>query len=97
MLNRVPRSTPMSTEGYDNLAAYEHGHVRHSAGEYVGANDIHANNVESMWALLKRGLCGTLAPRIEKAPGALRKRGHLPIERGHREGSYPATGSAMRS
>ena len=45
--------------GYDNLRGYEHGHVNHSAGEYVGANDIHTNNVESMWALLKRGLYGT--------------------------------------
>jgi len=40
-------------------AAYEHHHVTHSAGEYVGANDIHINAAESMWALLKRGLYGT--------------------------------------
>jgi len=40
-------------------ATYEHHHVTHSAGEYVGANDIHINAAESMWALLKRGLYGT--------------------------------------
>ena len=44
---------------YTGLAAYEHHHVNHSAGEYVGANDIHINAAESMWALLKRGLYGT--------------------------------------
>ena len=38
--------------------AYDHQHVRHSAGEYVGANDIHINSAESMWAMLKRGLYG---------------------------------------
>ena len=43
---------------YSGLSAYEHHHVNHSAGEYVGANDIHINSAESMWALLKRGLYG---------------------------------------
>ncbi len=28
-------------------------------GEFVGAGDITTNGVESMWALLKRGLYGT--------------------------------------
>ena len=44
---------------YTGLAAYTHHSVNHGAGEYVGANDIHTNCVESMWALLKRGLYGT--------------------------------------
>ncbi|MCY3791018.1 MAG: IS1595 family transposase [Gemmatimonadetes bacterium] len=39
-------------------AAYQRGTVRHSAGEYVGANDIHTNSIESMWAVLRRGLHG---------------------------------------
>ena len=43
---------------YSGLKGYEHHHVNHSAGEYVGANDIHINAAESMWALLKRGLYG---------------------------------------
>ena len=38
---------------------YEHAHVNHSAGEYVGANAIHTNGIESAWARLKRGLYGT--------------------------------------
>lgn len=45
--------------GYDGLRDYRRGRVRHSAGEYVGAGDIHVNGVESMWAVLKRGIYGT--------------------------------------
>ena len=33
--------------------------VNHGAGEYVGANNIHINSAESMWAVLRRGLYGT--------------------------------------
>ena len=36
----------------------EHGSVNHSAGEYVGANDVHVNAAESMWPLLRRRLMG---------------------------------------
>ena len=39
--------------------AYRRGTVNHGAGEYVGANDIHVNGAESMWAILRRGLYGT--------------------------------------
>ena len=35
-----------------------HGSVNHSAGEYVGANDVHVNAAESMWALFRRSLMG---------------------------------------
>ena len=45
--------------GYNQLPEYIRRHVNHSAGEYVGAGDIHVNSVESMWAVLKRGLYGT--------------------------------------
>ncbi|MYE80991.1 MAG: IS1595 family transposase [Gammaproteobacteria bacterium] len=45
--------------GYNALPEYIRHHVNHSAGEYVGANDIHVNSVESMWAVLKRGIYGT--------------------------------------
>ena len=40
-------------------AGYVRGTVNHSAGQYVGANDIHTNGAESMWAVLRRGLYGT--------------------------------------
>jgi len=43
---------------YCNLQGYKHGTVRHSAGEYAGTNDIHTNSIESVWAILKRGLYG---------------------------------------
>ena len=43
---------------YQGLVGYDHGFVKHSAGEYVGANDIHTNSIESVWALLRRGLYG---------------------------------------
>ncbi|MDE0241068.1 MAG: IS1595 family transposase [bacterium] len=46
-------------QAYDKLPDYFRSHVNHSAGEYVGAGDIHVNSVESMWAVLKRGLYGT--------------------------------------
>ena len=45
--------------GYDNLPGYIRSHVKHGAGQYVGANDIHVNSVESMWAVFKRGVYGT--------------------------------------
>ena len=47
-------------KGYNGLEPiYKRGTVNHSAGEYVGANDVHVNSAESMWAVLKRGLYGT--------------------------------------
>src|SRR5229473_87305 len=46
--------------GYDYLKAigYEHGTISHSAGEYV-RGEVHTNNIESFWSLLKRGVVGT--------------------------------------
>lgn len=37
---------------------FQHGSVNHSAGEDVGANDVHVNSTESMWALFRRSLMG---------------------------------------
>ena len=46
--------------GYNGLeAAYRRGTVNHGSGEYVGANKIHTNSIESVWAVLRRGLYGT--------------------------------------
>src|ERR1700683_1322731 len=46
--------------GYDALSAYgrRHESVNHSRGEYV-RGEIHTANIDSFWALLKRGVIGT--------------------------------------
>jgi transposase-like protein len=45
--------------GYRHLGrTFDHGVVRHSAGEYVNG-DHHTNCVEGFWALLKRSIKGT--------------------------------------
>lgn len=44
--------------GYRHLSrTYNHGVVRHSAGEYVRDN-IHSNGIEGFWSLLKRQIVG---------------------------------------
>lgn len=58
----APGATIYSDEhkGYNGLEdAYGRGTVNHGKGEYVGANDIHTNCIESVWSLLKRGIYGT--------------------------------------
>jgi transposase-like protein len=46
--------------GYGDLRAsgFRHDTVTHSAGEYV-RGEIHTQNIDSFWALLKRGIIGT--------------------------------------
>ncbi len=46
--------------GYDYLKAmgYEHDTIAHSTGEYV-RGEVHTNNIESFWSLLKRGIMGS--------------------------------------
>ena len=46
--------------GYDHLDAmgFQHKSVSHSAGEYV-RGEVHTNNLENFWSLLKRGVVGT--------------------------------------
>jgi transposase-like protein len=46
-------------QAYDYLGRdVPHQAVKHSAGEYVRGN-VHTNNIESFWSLLKRGVVGT--------------------------------------
>lgn len=42
---------------YQGLKGYSHGTVNHGQGEYV-SGDAHTNSIESVWAVLKRGLHG---------------------------------------
>ena len=44
--------------GYRMLDPTKHGVVRHSQGEYV-RGEIHTQNIESFWSLLKRGIMGS--------------------------------------
>jgi hypothetical protein len=45
--------------GYQRLDdTYRHESVRHSTGEYV-RGEVHTQNIDSFWALLKRGVIGT--------------------------------------
>lgn len=46
--------------GYVHLDAigFPHEAVSHSMGEYVRGN-VHTNDIESFWSLLKRGVVGT--------------------------------------
>jgi ISXO2 transposase-like protein/transposase-like zinc ribbon protein len=43
---------------YLNALGYKHETVKHSENEYV-RGEIHTNNIESFWSLLKRGIIGT--------------------------------------
>jgi transposase-like protein len=46
--------------GYEHLRefGYRHETIAHSQGEYV-RGEIHTNNIESFWSLLKRGIMGS--------------------------------------
>lgn len=57
--NVNPGSTLYSDDhsGYQELENYKHEIVNHASGEYV-KGVIHTNNIESFWALLKRGHYG---------------------------------------
>ena len=42
----------------DRWQGYPHQTIRHGQGEYV-RGEVHTNNIESFWSLLKRGIVGT--------------------------------------
>ena len=46
--------------GYEHLTdlGYKHKRIRHGAGEYV-RGEVHTNNIENFWSLIKRGIVGT--------------------------------------
>jgi transposase-like protein len=48
----------MKTEHMIIDRAIRHEAVNHSQNEYV-RGEVHTNNIESFWALLKRGVIGT--------------------------------------
>lgn len=45
-------------KGYAGLLDYNHGVVRHSAGEYV-VGAVHTQTIDGFWSLIKRGIMGT--------------------------------------
>jgi transposase-like protein len=58
--NRVSLVATDEYVGYKNLnrAGFRHETVSHSQGEYV-RGEVHTANLDSFWALLKRGVVGT--------------------------------------
>jgi hypothetical protein len=57
--DKVSLIAPDEARGYNDLKYfYPHQTVVHSKDEYVRGN-IHTNNIESFWSLLKRGIMGT--------------------------------------
>ncbi len=57
--DRVSLVATDENPGYSYLTAlgYEHDTVKHSAGEYV-RGEVHTQNLDSFWSLLKRGVIG---------------------------------------
>ncbi len=58
--NKVKLIATDEYRGYRNLNArgFRHESVSHNRGEYVRGN-VHTANLDSFWALLKRGVIGT--------------------------------------
>jgi transposase-like protein len=50
---------------YKGIAGYEHASVNHSAKEYVRGN-VTTNGIESVWAVMKRGIYGVYHHTSEK-------------------------------
>lgn len=59
----VEKETMLMTDEHSSYIGvpkkgYGHGVINHSRGQYVKGN-VHTNGIESVWALLRRGLYGT--------------------------------------
>lgn len=61
MVSKVEVGATIFTDEYRAYSTlknnYNHDFVRHNANEYVSGN-VHTNNIENFWSLLKRGLDG---------------------------------------
>ena len=61
MVAKVEAGATVYTDEYKAYSTlkrtFNHDFVRHSANEYVSGN-VHTNNIENFWSLLKRGLDG---------------------------------------
>lgn len=61
MVEKVEAGATVYTDEYRAYSTlhknFNHEFVRHSANEYVSGN-VHTNNIENFWSLLKRGLDG---------------------------------------
>jgi hypothetical protein len=62
----APRSITDEHSGYAKLDRdYKHQTISHSAGEYV-RDGVTTNSIESVWAVMKRGLHGVYHHASEK-------------------------------
>ena len=77
-----PSAASVSTDehaGYRHLGrTFNHGVVRHAAGEYLSGG-FHTNSIESVWAQLKRQIIGTHHFRDREAPASLRRRNDVAL------------------
>ena len=74
ILDRVEPGSTIHTDewlGYTGLRhlGYQHETVDHRAGEYVRDDGVTVNDIEAVWAVLKRGIYGTFHHVSEKHLG----------------------------
>ena len=68
IVENIKRGSRVYTDqhgGYQNMKGYDHEAVKHSTGEYV-RGDAHTNQIESVWAVMKRGYNGVYHHWSEK-------------------------------
>ena len=68
----VRRSTPTKLAPIRRRSGFKHETVNHSAGEYV-RDDVTTNGIESVFAVMKRGLIGVYHHASPKHLGPLRR------------------------
>ena len=88
----VPQLTRMKLAHMKGFCSpwFNHETVDHKAGEYV-RDDVTTNSVESVFAVLKRGLHGVYHHASPKHLGRYVDRFHVPSERGQREVHHTLT------